>query len=92
MPLAQTNLSKKVLRRLDALAHGTGRTRAGYLRWLIEMHTSAMTPKLELGLRPSKASADEPPYFDWRKVDEKDPAHSGWQSLHHKPRPRKRGI
>jgi len=53
VPLAQTTDSKKVLRQLDALARSTGRTRAGYLRWLVEMHTQVMTPKLEQGLRPA---------------------------------------
>ena len=44
--LVQTVVSPLILRKLDALAKATGRTRAGYLRHLIWLHVNALSPKL----------------------------------------------
>ncbi len=47
--LLQTTVDSKVARKLDALAHSVGNTRAGYLRYLVESHVSLNAPSTVLG-------------------------------------------
>jgi predicted DNA-binding protein len=53
--LIQTIVRLSVLRQLDSLARATGHTRASYLRHLVEMHVTALDPRLARALAPKDA-------------------------------------
>ena len=52
--LVQTNVSLAIARQLDALAKATGHKRASYVRYLIELHVKALTPRLARALKQSQ--------------------------------------
>jgi hypothetical protein len=43
--LIQTHVSRTVLRKLDTLAKQNGHKRAGYLRYIVELHIGVLTPQ-----------------------------------------------
>ena len=55
--LVQTNVNRDIARQLDALAKATGHKRASYVRYLIELHVKALTPRLARALKRSQPKA-----------------------------------
>jgi hypothetical protein len=43
--LIQTHVSRAVTRKLDALAKKNGHKRAGYLRYIVELHVGVLDPQ-----------------------------------------------
>lgn len=57
--LIQTTVDLPTARKLDALARVHGHKRAGYLRYLVEMHVRALSPRLAQALAARTSPVDE---------------------------------